>query len=206
MKLWPLLFCGLLMACGTSSGPARDYHPYLQAKGITTLSPSVIPHCHGYGCRLKSYASLTNAEETKITRLFKPKMSADKERQAVAAAIGLFETFLGQKTGTAADVAGTYVQLGNDQHDCVDESVNTTIYLDVMKQKGWLHQHDISTVSTRIPLVGGGMGFHQTAVIVERASGQRYAVDSWFHDNGAKAEIVPLQDWLYGWHPARPAD
>ncbi|QQG36998.1 MAG: hypothetical protein HYS17_04320 [Micavibrio aeruginosavorus] len=202
MRIWPLLFCGLLAACSASSGPARDYRPYLAEKGIHAISPQAIPHCHGYGCRLKSYATLSQTEEKKIALLFKPQMDAGQERAALAQAIGLFETFIGAKTGTGTDVAGTYVRLGNDQHDCVDESVNATIYLDLIKQKNWLRHHDVSTISTRIPLVGGGMGFHQTAVIVERGSGRRYAVDGWFHDNGHKAEIVPLDDWLYGWHPA----
>lgn len=203
MRFWPLLFCGLVTACGASSGPARDYHPYLAEKDIHVISQQAIPHCHGYGCRLKSFALLSPAEEKKIARLFKPGMNAVQEREALAQAIGLFETFIGAQTGTATDIAGTYVQLGDDQHDCVDESVNTTVYLDLIRQKEWLKHHDISTISTRIPLVGGGMGFHQTAVIVEHGSGERFAVDGWFHDNGHPAEIVPLSDWLYGWHPDR---
>ncbi len=36
---------------------------------------------------------------------------------------------------------------------------------------------------------------------MEVGSGQSYAVDSWFHDNGVPAEIVPLPDWLSGWMP-----
>ena len=47
------------------------------------------------------------------------------------------------------------------------------------------------------------MGFHQTAIIVERETSQRFAIDSWFHDNGHDAETIPLADWLYGWHPVK---
>lgn len=200
MKYIALPLILLVTACSTS-GPARDYMPYLGKKGVTGISPENIPHCHGYGCRLKSYASLDNSDWAAIARVFKKVDGPVTERMAIAKAVGLFEKKVGQRTGTDTDVAGTYDQLGDDQHDCTDESVNTTVYLDLLSRKKWLRFHDISTISSRIPIFGGGLGFHQTAVIVERSSGQRYAVDSWFHDNGHDAEIVPLPDWLYGWRP-----
>ena len=191
-----------LTACGTS-GAARDYHPYLAKKGVGEITMHSIPHCHGYNCRLKSQVTLTNAEWKSISHFFKTKRTPEQERVAIARAIGQFETIIGAQAGTATDIAGTYIQLGDDQHDCVDESVNTTIYLDLLKQKNLLRHHDVSGISTRIPVVGGGMGFHQTAVIVEHKTEQRFAIDSWFHDNGHAAEAVPLADWLYGWHPAK---
>lgn len=203
MRKGIIFFSALLLAACSHEGPARDYHPYLGKQGIRNITPEHIPHCHGYGCRLKSYVALDKAEWKKVGRLFKTGRTAAEERDALAKAVGLFETMVGAKTGTHGDVAGTYHKLGDDQHDCIDESVNTTIYLDLLRQKNLLKHHDISTISTRIPLVGGGMGFHQTAVIVERDTGQRYAVDSWFHNNGHVAMIVPLADWLYGWRPAQ---
>ena len=189
-----------LTAC-SSAGPAGDYRPYLAKKQIYDVTPENIPHCHGYGCRLKSYTTLTNGEWKQIKRYFKNGQNAEQERTAIAQSIGQFEKIIGGKLGTDRDVAGTYDQLGDEQEDCVDESVNTTIYLDLLSQKGWLKYHDISNIAARIPLLGGGGGFHQTAVIVERATGTRYAVDSWFHDNGHNAEVVKLDDWLYGWRP-----
>ncbi len=200
MKRTALTALILLTAC-SSSGPAGDYRPYLANKGIGDITIENIPHCHGYGCRLKSNATLTTAEWKQIGKYFKTGRDALQERAAIAQAVGQFENIVGQKTGTAEDVAGTYVQLGNLQQDCADESVNTTIYLDLLRQKNLLKHHDISNIAARIPVLGGGMGFHQTAVIVERETGTRYAVDSWFHDNGHNADIVPLSDWLYGWHP-----
>lgn len=43
---------------------------------------------------------------------------------------------------------------------------------------------------------------HTTAVISETVSGRRFAVDSWFHDNGQPPEIVALDIWRWGWSPA----
>ena len=56
---------------------------------------------------------------------------------------------------------------------------------------------------SRLPLLGGGFGPHQTAVIIDRATGERFAVDTWFYDNGEPAEVIPMDDWFYGWHPNR---
>ena len=200
MKRLGLLALICLTAC-SGAGPAGDYRPYLAKKKIYDITPENIPHCHGYGCRLRSQAFLTNTEWKQISGHFKANKNAEQERIAISKAIGQFEKTIGKKLGTDQDVAGTYDQLGNEQEDCVDESVNATIYLDLLSQKGWLKYHDISNIAARIPLLGGGGGFHQTAVIVERATGTRYAVDSWFHDNGHNAEVVKLDDWLYGWRP-----
>ena len=197
-----LVLLSLLLAACSSAGPAGDYRPYLSKRGIHDITPAQIPHCQGYGCRLKSYATLTDSEWKKINKYFQSKPDASQERAAIAQAIGQFEKIIGHKTGTAEDVAGTYEQLGDLQQDCVDESVNTTIYLELLRQRGLLKHHDVSNIAARIPFLGGGGGFHQTAVIVERATGTRYAVDSWFHDNGHDAEIVLLDDWLYGWRPS----
>lgn len=202
MRYLPLIAMISLTACSTS-GPARDYMPYLAKKGVTQISLENIPHCQGYGCRIHKTAHLSDADWKDIAPLFQNADTPAKERGAIARAIGIFETKIGTQTGTSADVAGTYVRLGDDQHDCADESINTTIYLDLLKRKQLLSFHDVSTISSRIPVFGGGLGFHQTAVIVERGNDQRFAVDSWFHDNGHDAEIVPLPDWLYGWHPPK---
>ena len=42
---------------------------------------------------------------------------------------------------------------------------------------------------------------HQSAVVLEIASGKAYAVDSWFEDNGRAAHVVPLEQWRAGWKP-----
>ncbi|MFN3828102.1 MAG: hypothetical protein ACK4NR_10820 [Micavibrio sp.] len=203
MKYKGLIIACFLVAACSHEGPARDYHPYLASKGISSIAPDAIPHCHGYGCRLHSTVSLEKSEWKQVGQYFKTGRDAVQERDAIAKAIGTLETLVGKKAGTDTDIAGTYRTLGNDQHDCVDESVNTTVYLSLLQQKNLLKHHDISTISTRIPLFGGGLGFHQTAVIVEKETGQRYAVDSWFHDNGHAAAVIPLADWIYGWDPPK---
>ncbi|MEC7029778.1 MAG: hypothetical protein VXW91_08865 [Pseudomonadota bacterium] len=185
------------------SGCAVDYtyKDYVTGKGITALSPDAFEHCHGYGCRLINQDSLTAEDRQMLKDLFKHRKDAASERTSIAYSVAYLEQTVGQRLGTDTDIEGTYRQLGDDQHDCVDESVNTTIYLSLMKDLGLLQYHEIGIPSARTIFTSGRLGPHQTAVIKEIETGNKYAVDSWFHDNGARPEIVPMRKWLFGWSP-----
>jgi len=83
--------------------------------------------------------------------------------------------------------------------DCVDESTNTMVYLTMLQNSNLLHWH---TVEHRVSR--GIMSFqlpHFTAVIRDGESGIKYAVDSWFLDNGQPPFIVPIDEWQAGWKP-----
>jgi hypothetical protein len=43
---------------------------------------------------------------------------------------------------------------------------------------------------------------HATAVIVDTGSGETWAVDAWFLDNGRPPYIVPYDFWQKGWSPS----
>ena len=146
------------------------------------------------------------AEQTQIKSLFKSNNDAKSERTNIANAIGAFERIIGKKTGTSADIAGTYVQLGHMQQDCVDESTNTTTYLILLKKMDLLKFHNVNQLTSRPPILSGRLGPHRTAVIIENDTQTKYAVDSWFHDNGQVAEIVELDTWRWGWHPDNSID
>ena len=85
------------------------------------------------------------------------------------------------------------------QLDCIDESTNTTTYLRLLDQAGLLRHHRVVERATRFGLFVGMP--HSTAVIEELDSGNRFAVDSWFHDNGQPPHIVRLEDWRAGLDP-----
>lgn len=189
----------LLSACAT--GVNYTYQHYLEGKGVTALSPDDFQHCHGYGCRLIDSDSLNAYDHEAIKTLFKSSTSPMEERKAIADSVAYLEHTVGQRLGTDTDIEGTYRQLGDDQLDCVDESVNTTVYLSLMKSMGLLKFHTIGIPSARTIFTSGRLGPHQTAVIEDIDTGEKFAVDSWFHDNGARPEIVPMNKWLFGWRP-----
>lgn len=203
MRFWVCLSLLALSSC--ASAESKTYQYYLANRGMAAPAGETFQHCRGYGCKIIEEISFAEKEWKKIGRLFKPaSKDATQERARVEKAIGLMEQIAGPITGTEGDVRGTFIKIGDFQLDCVDESTNSTVYLLLLKEKGYLKFHEVEAPSVRLPIFGGGAWTHQTAVMREIESGVRYAVDSWFHDNGAPAHVVALRDWTYGWRPSLP--
>ncbi len=157
--------------------------------------------CQGGGCALLSKISLTELEWNAVTRIFNvPAKNAEEERQKIAQAIGVLEDLVGKKIGTTADLAGTFYN-GNltGQQDCNDEAINSTTYMRLLKANGFMPLHEIEDTRTRNFFFTGWP--HSTAVIHEIKTGERYAVDSWFYDNGHAATIVPFKQWKANFQP-----
>jgi len=160
--------------------------------------------CTGGGCAEIKQVSLTNDEWKVITAIFEdtsPTQDAPLERKHIAEAIGALEKVVGAKTGTSTDRAGTFDNSRYPgQLDCNDEAINSTTYMRLMYQHDLIKLHAIESMGTRSYFLFGWP--HSTAVIHELATGERYAVDSWFYDNGYPATIVPFASWKSGYFPA----
>ncbi len=193
----------ILSACATPGpGTLYDIDAYLGTRGVPPPAPESFGHCHAYGCKMVTPVSLTDQDWREIDALFSPPpASAEEERARLPETIALFERKVGAITGTEEDINDTFNKIGTYQHDCVDESTNTTIYLRLLEQRGHLNFHDIRRPQTRFPVFAGSFWPHLTAVIVDRQTRAEYALDSWFEDNGKPAYVVPLDEWSAGWHP-----
>lgn len=191
----------LLSACGMNNHAETA----LKRKNIQITSTETFDHCYGYGCVKKVETEFEAQDWAKIERIMRATTSAEKERENIKKAIGAFEQIVGEKTGTKTDKGGTFAKMfsKDTQQDCVDESLNTTIYLTLMQQKGLLKFHKVSAPNVRLPIIHAGRWPHQTAVMQGIESQKLYAVDSWFHDNGYDAEIVTLESWKDGWKPEK---
>ena len=157
--------------------------------------------CWGGTCAGVLRTGLNAAEWQQVRALFQPPPAdAAGERERIARAIGLVESLIGPKTGTAGDRAGTYRNFGiPGQLDCNDEAANSTTYMRLMANDGLIRHHVVHDTTTRGYYFF--VGRHSAAVIEDSVTGQRYAVDSWFYDNGHAAVILPLETWKNGWKP-----
>ncbi len=167
-------------------------------------TPDSFSVCHGYGCREVEQIGLTVAQWQEIQAIFEPAPeSPEQERRAIARAIARFEQRVGPLTGTQNDKGRTFgATPGLDQMDCIDESSNSTSYLQILQQAGLLRWHQVSDRVSRGFFLFGWP--HTTAVISERDAPERkWVVDSWFHPNGDEPEIVPLEIWKSGWEPQK---
>lgn len=131
--------------------------------------------------------------------------TAAAERQAIGQALAVMEEIVGSHAGTRDDKGGNLRGFARPgQLDCIDESTNSTTYLFLLENAGLLRHHTLGARSTRFGLFVGMP--HTTAVIRENATGRRYAVDSWFFDNGEPPAIVELSAWQAGWRPGESGE
>jgi hypothetical protein len=178
---------------------ANDF--FDQRELITDPAPERYTICYDHSCSSIVTDSLDTTEWRRATAPFSSAVTtATAERAAIAGSIAILETIVGNHIGTSNDKGGNLSGIGKPgQFDCIDESTNTTSYLRMLENHALLRFHTVMKASTRFGLFVGMP--HSTAVIREIASGEQFAVDSWFFDNGQAPYIVKLTDWKDGKDP-----
>ena len=169
---------------------------------ITEPSYDRFSVCHNHTCQEVINLSIKRTEWQEISSPLQAlSITASEERAAIATAVANMETVVGKLAGTHADKGGNLKGFGQPgQMDCIDESTNTASYLNMFAEDGLLQHHSVADRSTRFGIFAGLP--HTTAVIRENLSGQLFAVDSWFFDNGKPPAIIEIQQWKAGWEPA----
>ena len=151
-------------------------------------------HCYDFRCKTTLELRYSDAQWQQIRSIMDDGITdAEAEKQAIRLAVAAMERISGKLAGTDLDKAGNYP--GYDlpgQMDCIDESTNTFQYLAALDELGLLKWHRVTPKQRRIVW----FVTHWTATIAEIDSGRRFAVDSWYRDNGEPPYIQPLDDWL----------
>lgn len=188
---WHLCLLMLILLSGCSGLSVKDdWSRYYSA-----FNENKMLVCHGFGCKQQTQVELRGAVWVQIEQLFSKKgLSSQDERTKIAKAIVLMERFVGQHTGTWRDRAENFAMGQLGQMDCIDESTNTSAYLRLFAFRGWLQWHVVENRVMRSPFL---VDVHWTAVIKDKHTQNRYAVDSWFKDNGDEPVIIELQTWLH---------
>ena len=174
---------------------------------VETLDMQSIPFCIRYTCRELISVEIPQSKWNAITEVLinKPK-SARMERAILSEVVSQIEILMGRVTNTQYDLGGTFraksaKKLNSTQLDCVDEAFNMNVYLNLLNNQGKLHWHRVSDVVHRGWLFD--LAYPHTALsIAELNSGDRFVIDSWFHDNGRPPEVLPLSIWKAGWTPS----
>jgi hypothetical protein len=189
-----LLVASALAGCAYGGlGPPQPH--YLQFNAAAPHCNTVTV-CSAYGCRHKSTFTFTHHDIATLTTVIASNRghTTAEERKAIAKAIAWIENRVGRETGTWQDRAGIDFSAAGDpsQMDCVDEATNTTSYLSVLAAHGLLNHHDVLR-----PMAKDGVGrwTHYFAIIQEKASGQRWAVDSSMRPNGQEPIIMQAEKY-----------
>jgi hypothetical protein len=189
----------LLLVCLSAVPVVAD--TYVRPDIITQPTPDLFSICYDHSCASVETASVNKEEWRRaIAPLSGGAMNALDERAAIADSIAIFEEIIGEHLGTSGDMGGNLTGFGRPkQLDCIDESTNSSTYLRMLEQGGLFRYHTVMDRSTRFGIFVGMP--HTTAVIRENDSRVRYAVDSWFFDNGQPPYIVELEAWKSGADP-----
>lgn len=187
----------LLSACTYE----RDGPPTLHFQHFQTTAPrnDTVTVCSAYGCQHQTPFTFTGSDIRQLAAIMEESRVEETpgaERAAIGKAIAWLERRVGAVTGTDRDRPGLDLLGSGDraQQDCVDEATNTTSYLLVMERHGLLRHHVVARPIAKGNLILGQWP-HWGAMIREKASGRRYAVDSFFGANGERPLILAAQDW-----------
>ncbi len=192
-----------LILCSCSKGKGLNLYPYRQH----TASPQSFDLCHGFSCTYKMPVSLTDKQWQGVLDVFAvPAMDAKNEKQKIAVAIARIEYKVNANTRMNPDRAkAENFESDQDQMDCIDETINTSLFLKFLEKEGVLKWHKVGEPIHRGYFIDA-MWPHNSATIVEKSTGAVFAVDSYWYDNGAPAQIVPMDIWMDSWDPTEGND
>lgn len=161
--------------------------------------------CFNYGCAAQATVRFSARQLQQVEQRLASAGDAGQERQLLAQAIGQLYAWAGEQTPIHADRAGNYADAGvSGAMDCIDHSTTTTRFLRLLEKRGALRFHRVAEPTRR-----GWIFQHFTATLEELpasmvtsvalAQPHRYAIDSWYVDNGKPAIVLPLEQWFsYG--------
>lgn len=200
-KLRACALAGVVFVAGASVASAATRANVVDAAyggfSVTPPTPSMVFVCHGFGCKYRAEVDLTANDRARLAQfLAAGRASAAAERKAVAAAGAWFDRRVGPVAGTQNHVAraGAKYMFDVRQFDCIDSSRNTTSLLLVLDQLKLLRYHDVDQPEARGYMIDGRPP-HATAVLVEKATGTKWSIDSWTVGYGQALEVMPLERW-----------
>jgi hypothetical protein len=186
------------------SGPPESH---LTEFGAQPPSDRAVTVCSAYGCQKTTRVVFSNKDVKQIAAVMRKTKKRDtpyEELRAVAYAVAWMETEVGKRIGTSADRPGMDFRGSGDptQQDCVDEATTTTSYLLFLQRRGLLKYHTVEAPISKgnllkATLQGNPVKYwpHWTAVLKDKKSGQRWAVDSWIYENGENPAVVKVEEW-----------
>ena len=154
--------------------------------------------CYGFVCRRRESLDFTSGDRAALTRIMAGgRASAAAERKAVQKAVVWFDRRMGPILGTSKRVARADFRAGDDKHnfDCWDTTRNTTSLLLVLQDWKLLKFHTVgnphyrgNTLVLQTP--------HNTAVLVERATGVEWVVDMWPRGYAQLPDVMTVERWV----------
>ena len=160
----------------------------------TELSLDAVPICYNFGCNVRQAIHISPIEWSEVRSYFFPAArDAAEERGQIQRATGWLEVIAGRHTPIHLDRGQNNLDSGSHgQMDCIDESKNMHTYLQLLEHGKLLRFHKVLDRAYRKTM----WDQHWAGQIQEFATGQRWVVDSWFHDYGHLPYVQKTEEWL----------
>ena len=216
------LASGLLAMALACAGTGQAQERAKPERGGETLTV-----CFNYGCYAQADVSFSEAQLAEIKASLRAADAAE-EREHLARALGRLYAWAGAQSPIAADKGGNLAdEAVYGRMDCIDHSLTTTRLLKMLEARGMLRYHQVEERVLRsrflvfqhyaaqiveyevAPRAQMGEAVNNPLQAVANDASQadvtrvtaRFAVDSWFFDNGHPAVILPLANWMSGEGP-----
>ncbi len=185
--------------------------------------------CYNYDCAAQAAIVYQPQQMNEIDTLLHQAGNAAEERQLLAQALGRLYGWAGEQSPIGNDRGGNYADGGvSGGMDCIDHSTSSSRLLRLLERRGALRWHRVLEPQRRVLAL---VLFQHFSAVIEEAprldipshvpvmlahcncqfamddvpkapeNPARFAVDSWFVDNGKPAVILPLAEWLDGGGP-----
>lgn len=200
LKRTAIVFFAAVVSCSSASAASNAARQYLARYDVPPPTATSVVVCHGFNCKFRTLVALGAGDIGKLRELLaRGRSSAKSEINAIADAVAWFERRIGRQTGTSRRTprAGPAQAGLRSEADCIDESVNTTALLVLLSDLKLLKFHDVVAPEARGYLLDFRYP-HATAVIANRVSGARWAIDPWPKRNGQRPDTLPIEVWLKG--------
>ena len=150
--------------------------------------------CFNYGCSRQQEVVVSGVDFQHLHTWLGAPASAAEERLRVGRAIAILYIAAARTTPVWRDRGGNFPDDPEDHvgaMDCVDHSINVTRFLHLLARRGLLRFHAVDQRVKRFDFFQD----HWAGQLIDRASGMRYAVDSWWFDHGIPALVLPVEKW-----------
>jgi hypothetical protein len=187
---------GIAPACATElSAPQAELY---SSVSIFPPSANSMTVCYGFVCRRREVLEFAPADRRVLTQILAGgRSSAAAERAAVQKAVTWLDRRMGPIIGTDKRVAKADFRYFDDRHnyDCWDTTRNTTSLLLVLQEWGLLKYHVVGDPHYR----GNALVLqtpHNTAVLVEHATGIEWAIDLWPRGYLEPPDVMTIEKWV----------
>ena len=191
-----------MLAAGCAPPPPQSVYlnEYESLYGGREPTPSDFFTCYHWECKSIARVSLSPEEWAEaMAPLAANAPDPRSERKQIARGVVVMERLTGERMAASKEERGEFFGGDSDQLDCIDDSINTWVYMTMLEHEGLLVHHTVGGIAH-----GGSMltmDVRNSAVLVVKETGESFAIDPTQAKDGGPPPTFPLALWEGDWPP-----